>query len=103
MSKIKRRKFTAEEKFNIVKQVISKAKTVSEISEEYSIHPNLYYKWQNEFFESALNGLREKSKGRTRIAEDREKQRVQEEIRRMKDVIAEIASENIELKKKNLG
>ena len=102
MSKIKRRKFTAEEKFNIVKQVLSKAKTVSEISEEYSIHPNLYYKWQNEFFESALNGLREKAIGRTRIAEDREKQRMQEEIDRMKDVIAEIASENIELKKKNL-
>ena len=103
MSKIKRRKFAAEEKFGIVKQVLSKAKTVSEISEEYSIHPNLYYRWQNEFFESALHGLKEKGKGRTRIAEDREKQRMQEEIRRMKDVIAEIASENIELKKKNLG
>lgn len=103
MSKIKRRKFTAEEKFGIVKQVFAKAKTVSEISDEYGIHPNQYYRWQGEFFEGALNNFREKSQGRTRSAEDREKQRMQEEIKRMKDVITEIASENIELKKKNLG
>lgn len=100
MSKKKRRKFSPEEKFTIVKQVLSKAKTVSEITDEYGIHPNLYYKWQGEFFESALKGFKEKSKGRTRSAEDREKQRMEEEITRMKNVIAEIASDNIELKKK---
>jgi transposase len=103
MSKIRRRKYSAEEKFGIVKQVLSKAKTVSEISDEYGIHPNQYYRWQGEFFESALNGFKEKFQGRTRTAEDREKQRMREEISRMKDVIAEIASENIELKKKNMG
>ncbi|HRU66609.1 MAG TPA: transposase [Spirochaetota bacterium] len=43
MSNKKRRHFSPEEKFNIVKQVVGKAKTVTEISEEYGIHPNLYY------------------------------------------------------------
>jgi len=103
MTKKKRRKFSAEEKFNIVKQVLSKAKSVSEITAEYGVHPNQFYRWQGEFFEAALNGFREKSQGRTKIAEDREKQKMQDEIKRMKDVIAEIASENIELKKKNFG
>lgn len=100
MSK-KRRRFSPEEKFNIVKQVLSKAKTVTEISDEFDIHPNQYYKWQNEFFEAALDGFKEKSKGRTKAAEDREKQRLESDINRMKDVIAEVVSENIELKKKN--
>ena len=102
MSKKKRRRFAPEEKFDIVKQVLSKAKTVSEISDEYGIHPNQYYKWQGEFFEGALSSFKEKSQGRTRAAEDREKQRMQSEIQRMKDVIAEVVSENIEIKKKNL-
>jgi Transposase and inactivated derivatives len=102
MSKKKRRRFAPEEKFEIVKQVLSKAKTVSEISDEYGIHPNQYYKWQGEFFEGALSSFKEKSQGRTRAAEDREKQRMQSEIQRMKDVIAEVVSENIEIKKKNL-
>ena len=102
MSKKKRRNFSAEEKFNIVKQVLSKAKTVSEIADEHGIHPNQYYRWQGEFFESALNGFKEKSQGRTIAANDREKERMGSEIQRMKDVIAEVVSENIALKKKNM-
>jgi transposase-like protein len=103
MTKRKRRHFAPEEKFNIVKQVLSKARTVSEITEEYGVHPNQYYRWQAAFFESALNGFKEKSQGRTRAAEDRDKKRMEEEIRRMKDVITEVVSENIEIKKKNMG
>lgn len=102
MSKRKRRHFTPEEKFNIVKQVLSKARTVSEITEEFGVHPNQYYRWQAAFFESALNGFKEKSQGRTRVAEDRAKKRMEDEIRRMKDVIAEVVSENIEIKKKSM-
>ena len=102
MSKKKRRHFSPEEKFNIVKQVLSKAKNVSEISNEYSINPNLYYKWQAEFFEAALSGFKEKSQGRTKTVEGREKIKMVAEIQRMKDVIAEVVTENIALKKKNL-
>lgn len=99
MSKKKRRRFKPEEKFNIVKEVVSKSRTVSEVCEEYGIHANQVYKWQKEFFESALEGFRENSKGRTRVAESKEKERQEKEISRMKDVIAELAAENIELKK----
>ena len=53
--------------------------------------------------EGALNGFKEKSQGRTKAAEDREKMRMSSEIQRMKEVIAEVVSENIELKKKNMG
>lgn len=102
MSKKKRKKYSPEEKFNIVKQVLSKAKTVSDINEEYGIHPNQYYRWQSEFLDNALTGFREKSQGRTAAAADREKERMKEEISRMKDVISEVVSENIDLKKKNM-
>lgn len=102
MSKRKRRRFSPEEKFNIVKQVLSKARAVSEITEEYGVHPNQYYRWQAEFLESALNGFKEKSQGRTRAAGEREKKQMADEIQRMKDVIAEVVSENIEIKKKNM-
>jgi len=80
MSKRKRRNFSPEEKFNIVKQVLSKARTVSEISEEYNIHPNQYHRWQSEFLENALSGFKEKSKGRTQAAENREMDRMGSEL-----------------------
>jgi len=100
MAKKTRRRFTPEEKFNIVKQVLGKARTVSEVSEEYGVHPNQYYRWQAEFFEAALSGFREKSQGRTKAAEDRTLKKMEHELVRMKEVVAEVVSENIELKKK---
>ncbi len=102
MSKKTRKRFKPEEKFKIVKEVISKAKTVSEICDEYDIHTSQFYKWQKDFFESALCGFQESSQGRTRSAEDREKKRMESDIKRMKDVIAELASENIDLKKNDM-
>ena len=102
MSKKKRRRFKPEEKFKIVKEVISKARSVSEICEECDIHPNQIYKWQKDFFESALEGFRSSSKGRTNAAETRQKERQEKEIQRMKDVVAELAAENIELKKNDM-
>jgi len=102
MSKKKRKRYKPEEKFKIIKEGVTKTRSVSEICEEYGIHPNQFYKWQKEFFDSALDGFREKSQGRTRAAESREKEIQEKEIRRMKDVIAELASENIELKKNDM-
>jgi len=46
MSKRKRQHFTSEEKFNIVKQILSRARTVSEITDEYGVHPNQFYRGQ---------------------------------------------------------
>ena len=57
MAKKTRRRFTPEKKFNIVKQVLGKARTFLEVSEVYGIHPNQYYSWQTDFFEAALNGF----------------------------------------------
>jgi len=102
MNKKKRRRFKPEEKFTIVKEVVSKTSSVTEICDKYGIHPNQFYKWQKEFFESALEGFRESSHGRTRAAESREKERQENQIRRMKDVIAELAAENIDLKKNDM-
>ena len=102
MSKKKRKRYKPEEKFKIVKEVVTKARTVADICEEYGIHPNQFYRWQKEFFESALEGFQQSSQGRTHAAENREKKRFESDIKRMKDVITELASENIELKKKDM-
>lgn len=98
----KRRRFKAQEKFSIVKEVITKTKTISVICDEYNIHTNQYYKWQRDFYEAALNGFNEKARGRTRVTEERVKNRLKEEISKMKDVITEVVKENIDLKKKDM-
>jgi transposase-like protein len=95
----KRRKFKAEEKFDAVKRVLSGAKKVSDICDEFDIHPNQYYKWQASFFENALTGFQESARGRTKAAEERKIKQLESELRKKDEIIAKIVTENIELKK----
>ena len=97
----KRRRFTAEEKFSMVKELLSKTKTVSQICEEYGIYPNQVYYWQKQFFENALNGFQESSEGRTHAAEERKVKTLENEIRIRDEVISKLVQENIASKKKS--
>lgn len=96
-----KRRFSAKEKFDIVKTVITNNKTVSEICDEHQLHPNQYYRWQKEFFEGAFSRFNEGKIGRKGTKEQREKEAAEKEINRLNEVIAEVVKENIDLKKKN--
>ena len=50
MSK-KRRHYTPEEKVMILKKNLLEKVPVSDLCDEYNIHPTLFYRWQKEFFE----------------------------------------------------
>jgi len=96
-----KRKFSAKEKFDLVKTVITNSRTVSEICDEYKLHPNQYYRWQKEFFEGAFNRFTEGKVGRKGKREQREREESEKERIRLNEVIAEVVKENIALKKKN--
>lgn len=100
-----RRRFSGSEKFKIVKEQITTKTAVSEICKKYGIYPGQFYQWQEKFFEGALAGFEKKSKLSNGLsaAEQRKLEELQSDNGRMKDVIAEITSENIAYKKKNLG
>ena len=98
-----RRHLTPEEKFTIVKEQLTTKTSVSEICKKYGIYPTQFYDWQERFFEGAQSGFARKSKNSLSAAEQRELQELRGDNDRMKNVIAEITSENIAYKKKNLG
>jgi transposase-like protein len=91
-----RRKLSAKEKFEIVKEGLLSGATVSEICRRNSVHSSQYYTWQNKFFEGAKEGLKQRSRGRNG---DSEEDRLQRLLRRKDSVIAEITTENLTLKK----
>lgn len=98
----RRKQYSAEAKFKIVKEGLTTDQSVSELCKKYGISTALFYRWQEIFFESALDGFDRKKKG-TSAGEMRAVEALKTENARMKDVIAEIAAENIEFKKKNGG
>ena len=90
----KRRKWSAEEKLRIVLAGIGGDIEVSELCRREGINPTQYYGWKKQLMGSAskvfANGSAKPST---------KEQRMDAELRRAKDVIAEITAENLDLKK----
>jgi len=94
MGEQKRRKWTAQEKLRIVLTCLQPGVEVSEVCRREGINPTMYYTWKKKLMASAGQIFEEKGKRR-----DVERERTDRELVRMKDVIAEITAENLELKK----
>ncbi|HOT32800.1 MAG TPA: transposase [Petrotogaceae bacterium] len=94
-----RRRYSPEQKFKIIKEQLTTKTSISQICEKYDISATNFYRWQDEFFEGALQGLQRAKDGPTK-AELRKIEALEKDNNRMKDVISEIISENIIFKKK---
>lgn len=94
MSRLKRRKWTGAEKLRIVLTCMQPGVEVSEVCRREGINPTMYYTWKKKLMASATQIFEEKSRKR-----DAEQERTDREMGRLKDVIAEITAENLELKK----
>ena len=90
----KRRKWSAEEKLRIVLAGMQPGVEVSDLCRQEGIHPTMYYYWKKKLLGSAKLVFDEKA-GRPSAQEEKK----EAELQRMKDVIAEITAENLELKK----
>ena len=90
----KRRKWSAEEKLRIVLAGMQPGVEVSDLCRQEGINPTMYYYWKKKLLGSAKQVFDEKN-GRPSVQEERK----EAELQRMKDVIAEITAENLELKK----
>ena len=100
-----RKKYTAEEKVRILRLHLVERRAVSDICDELSLNPNVFYRWQKQFFE---NGAAAFDQPATRGKEKRFKRlehrntQLQEKLAQKDEVIAEIMASHIELKR-NLG
>jgi len=97
-----KRKFEAEDKVAILKRHLYDKEAVSDICEEIGIAPNMFYRWQKEFFDNGAaafqrNGQKESSKVRNL---EKENEHLQKRITTKESVIAEITEDYVTLKKK---
>jgi transposase len=90
----KRRRWSAADKLRIVLAGMQPNVEVSELCRREGINPTQYYGWKKQLLSSATKVFDEAaSKPSAR------EQRQADELRRLKDVVAEITAENLELKK----
>lgn len=94
----RRRHYTPDQKFKIIKEQMTTKTAISEICKKYGISPAGFYRWQEQFLKAALEGFKKSDNGPTK-AELRKIEEQQRKIQKMESAITEIVQENIELKK----
>lgn len=88
-----RRKFTARQRVQIVLEGLQADTSVAEVCRRHQISTTVYYRWRDQLFENAERLFEKKGKRSEALEE------LEAENRRLKEVIAEITSENLDLKK----
>ncbi len=95
MNQDKRRKWTAADKLRIVLAGMQADVDVAELCRREGINPTQYYGWKKQVLSSAGKIFENGRKAKVPALEARKEAKIQ----RLERVIAEITSENLELKK----
>ena len=98
----KRKRFSAEEKVRLLRLHLIEKQPVSEVCDDNGLNPNVFYRWQKQFFESgaaafdlARNGRKD---GKVKKLE-RQNDQLKAKLATKDEVIAEIMASHVQLKK----
>ncbi|GGE53555.1 hypothetical protein GCM10011391_35520 [Pullulanibacillus camelliae] len=93
-----KKRFTPEQKADIVIKGLSNTTSVKELCVEVGIQPKTFYDWKQVFMKHGTEGF--KSKGDQ--TKDQEKETMKKEMNRLKELVADLSLENHILKKNDL-
>jgi len=96
-----RRNFSGSEKMAILREHLIERVPISEVCEKHGVQPTLFYAWQKKLFEegaAVFEQPRAKSP-RQRAAEQRKIEALEAKIRNKDEVLAELMSDHVALKK----
>ena len=99
----KRKRYTAEEKIKILREILEDGKHLSQVAEQYGLHPNNIFNWRKQLFEGGVQIFQIKRADISDKAEERKIAALEEKLKQKDEVIAELAEELLALKKKNCG
>jgi transposase len=94
-SKRRRRKWSPAQKLRIVLESLQSDGKLAAICRREGLSPNMVYQWRKQLLASAEAVFRSRRKS----GQDPKVEKLESENQRMKNVIAEITAENLDLKK----
>ena len=92
-----RKHYTPQEKVAVLRRHLLEHIPVSELCEELSLRPTVFYRWQKEFFENGAAAFRRQ----TLAGRGPEQQRVaalEQKLQRRNEILAELMDEHFALK-----
>ena len=100
-----KKRFTAEEKVGILRELLDKKIPMSDLCEKYGLSPTVIYNWKKTMYETAPEALSGKHKKRKKgkSAEQKKIEELEAKLRQRDALITDIVAENIDLRKKQDG
>lgn len=92
-----RRQFTAALKYQVLREARQTGTPVSQVCAKHQISPTLFYQWERAAERGALTALNHQPRGRKKLRPSEEA--LLTEINRLREVVAELSAENLQLKK----
>jgi transposase-like protein len=100
-----RQYLTPEQKVSILRRHLVEKVPISDLCDEFQVHPTQVYTWQRQLFENAAELLeRRPNKANVRRQEDAATAKIAQletKIQQKNEVIAELLEEHVQLKKAN--
>jgi transposase len=95
-----RRYFSGPEKVAALKRHLVEKVPVSDLCDELGIAPNLFYRWQKEFFDNGHTAFDNGRKSKAiEDAKDKTIEQLQAKLQRKNEVLGELMEEHVRLKK----
>ena len=98
----RRRRYTAKQKVEILREFLENDVSASEIAERYGIHPSQILRWKKRLFEGAVD-IFSTDPQKQQTEQRRERAHLQEKLKKAQEVITELTVENLELRKNGFG
>ena len=96
--KKKRTKYTPEQKVAILKKHLVDKIPLSDLCDEYDLHPTVFYRWQKMFFENGAAAFN-KSKDSQTAQLQKKVTGLENKLSKKHEVLSELMEEHVALKK----
>jgi transposase-like protein len=98
----KRKKYSSEEKVRLLRLHLIEKELVSDICDRHGLNPNVFYRWQKQFFENGTAAFAHTGNG-SKNSQDKKLERQNAQLKaklvQKDEVIAEIMASHVKLKK----
>jgi transposase-like protein len=94
----KRNKYTPEQKVQIIKKHLVDKVPLSDLCDQYGMHPTVFHRWQKAFFENGAKAF-EKKNFSQKARLEKKIVGLESKISKKNDVLSELMEEHVALKK----
>ncbi len=93
-----RKQYTPQEKVSILKRHLLEEVPVSELCDQYGLHPTVFYRWQKEFFGHGASAFQQQQSA---IEKQQEKKiaALEAKLSQKNEVLSEVLEAHLRLKK----